>query len=214
MRTLSLITVILFIALLFCSGYPVSAAEAKPDNIKAVQIYNLAVDEANVGNYSQAENLTSQALAIQPNFTLALVTRASVLMNMRNLTGAEEALNKAIAIDPNDSSVLATMASYNLEKGENHDAITYASKALAADPTLIEAWIIKGTAHGSLGDYDEELNASEQALALDPANKLALSNKAYASGMKNQGKKTPMSIPISIFAMLMGIILIVNQRKV
>lgn len=192
---------------------PVSAVEIRHDNIGAVQLYNLAVDEAMAGNYSLAENLTAQALSIQPNFTLALVTRASVLMNLGNMTGARDALDKAVALDPEDATVLTTMASYKQQTGADSEAITYADKALDADPALIEAWIIKGTAYGSLGEFEEELNASEQALTLAPDNKLARFNKEFATKMLNQSKKTSSSPVISILALLAGVVLISGRRR-
>jgi len=206
---------ILLFLMLFVVLNPISPASGtaiRQDNIGAVQLYNLAVDEATAGNFSQAENLTAQALAIQPNFTLALVTRASVLMDLGNMTGAREILDKAVSIDPTDASVLATMASLKQHTGEDREAVSYASKGLGADPTLIEAWIIKGTAHGSLGEYEEELNASEQALTIAPDNKLALSNKEYATRMLTKGKKTPVSLPVLVLALLVGAVLFTRQR--
>ncbi len=209
--SLILFLLLTVLAVSICS--PVSAAGIRHDNIGAVQLYNLAVDEATAGNYTQAENLTAQALSIQPNFTLALVTRASVLMNLGNMTGAREALDKAVQLEPQDANVLATMASYKQQTGAGREAVSYATKALEADPKLTEAWIIKGTAHGSLGEFEEELNASEQALALAPDNTLARSNKEYATKMLSQSKKSPVSPVIPIMALLAGVVLVVGRRR-
>jgi tetratricopeptide (TPR) repeat protein len=209
----SLILILLLLCTVMSIAIPASAAGIRHDNIGAVQLYNLAVDEATAGNFTQADNLTAQALSIQPNFTLALVTRASVLMNLRNMTGAKEALDKAMAIDPDDANVLATMASFKLQNGADREALTYTSKALEANPNLTEAWIIKGTAHGSLGEYEEELKASEQALAISPENKLAQSNKAYATGMLNYSKKSPVSPIVPLIALICGFVLVIGRRR-
>lgn len=206
-------TTILTLLLIIITGNLVSAAGVRHDNIGAVELYNLAVDEATAGNYSQAENLTAQALSIQPNFTLALVTRTSVLISLGRINEAKESLDKALVLDPENPVVLTTAASYHLQTNENREAVQYAAKALAADPTMVEAWIIKGTAYGSLGEYEKELNASEQALNISPGNKLALTNQNYAAGMLKQGKKTPMSIPVLLFAILTGAVLVVMRKQ-
>ena len=172
-------------------------------NYDAIALYNRAVDEASAGRFEESANLTGQALAIQPNFTLALITRTSVLLELGRIDQAEQALNRAIALDPENPSVLASAASVRLKTGDFQEAIRNADKALEKDPTLIEAWVIKGTAHGETGEYSEEESSSQKALALDPNNTLAMDNLQYAQGHLQGTKKreTPMEGILVLYAL-------------
>ena len=195
-----LIPFIIFI-LFSSSGGAVMLPNLTSDNFKAIQYYNNAVDEANAGRYEVAVNLTSQALAIQPNFTLAQVTRAGSLMELGRMDEAGITLENALNISPDNPTLLTSTASYYLKKGDNQKAASFAGRAAALNPSLVEAWIIKGTAHGELGDYQEELNASEHALQVDPNSTLALTNKAYATDMLKPKQKSPSSLVIPIIAL-------------
>lgn len=175
-------------------------------NIDAIHLYNSAVDKAMAGEFDQAVHLTDQALAIQPNFTLAHITRAGALMELGRMDEAGQTLKTALALTPEHPSLLTSVASYYLKTGDYHQAISYADMAINHNPSQVEAWIIKGTAHGERGEYQEEYAASEQALAIEPENSLALSNKEYAMHHMNSTseKKTPISIlsPVCAFLML------------
>lgn len=208
------ISVILFIILLvFAIIIPVLGTEIGPDNRVAIDLYNKAVDETSAGRFEEAVNLTDQALSIQPNFTLALVTRSSALLALGKTESAKVSLDAARALEPQDPSVLAASAAYSLQIGAFQDAVRYADQALASDPTLVEAWIIKGTAFGNLEEYQEEINASKQALLITPDNQLAMSNLQYASEMMNKGKKTPLHFFTILLSLVAGVLLLYLRRE-
>ncbi|HWQ67885.1 MAG TPA: tetratricopeptide repeat protein [Methanospirillum sp.] len=200
---------------------PAIANETRQDNFGAIELYNKAVDAASSGNFNDALNLTGEALAIQPNFTVALVTRAGVLIALDRPEEAEDTVNRALVIDPANPSVLATASSLYIKTGDHTKALTFADTALDADPSLIEAWILKGTAHGALKEYPEELNASKSALALDPNNQLAKINYDFAqSHITGQPEsvssdtsttRAPVSLPVVILGILTGCTLIVRR---
>ncbi|MDD3052652.1 MAG: tetratricopeptide repeat protein [Candidatus Cloacimonetes bacterium] len=186
--------------------------QGRLDNYHAIELYNQAVDKTGSGQFDEAVNLTEKALSVQPNFTLALITRTSALLELNRINDANLSLQKALTLAPDDAEVLAVAASYHLKSGKNSEALQFAQKAVIADPSLIEAWIIKGTAHGNLGEYYEEISASNQALNISPDNKLALENREYASRMLNQDKKTPLGIPALIFSLLCSVFIILRNR--
>ncbi len=205
--------ILLFLCILvISSSIPALAIGVRQDNSGAIELYNKAIDETVLGKFEEAVNLTDQALSIQPNFTLALITRTSALLALGRVEQAKESLDAARTLEPDDASVLATTAAYSLQTGEYLSAIKYADQALASDPTIIEAWIIKGTAYGSLGEYQEEINASKQALLIAPDNQLAQLNLQYASGMMKNGKKTPLSISSILLALFGGVFLLYIER--
>ncbi len=76
----------------------------------------------------------NQALALDSNYTSALVDKGIYLANSGNFTGAISYYDKALAIDPNNEDALVgkKVALDNLENITG--AITFDDKALAIDP--------------------------------------------------------------------------------
>jgi tetratricopeptide (TPR) repeat protein len=204
------------LVLIILIAIPVMSAEVtrvKLDNRAAIELYNKAVDETAAGRFLEAINLTEQALAIQPNFTLAWVTRTGALLELGRIEEAKISLDAARVLEPDDTSVLTASASYNLQIRDYKTAIKDADKALSKDPGLIEAWIIKGTAHGELGEYQEEIHASTQALLIAPENRLVQSNLQYASEMMKKNKKTPLFVSTIFIALIGGFLLLCVDEK-
>lgn len=189
-----------------------SSLNMTSENMKAIEWYNKAVDAAGAGNFEESVNLTDQALSMQPNFTLAHITRAGALLELGRIDDAKLSIESALDLEPDDSGVLATAASYYLKTGKYREAVRYADLAVVRDPSLVEAWIIKGTSHGELGEFDEELNASKKALQVAPDNQKALSNLKYASDMMNKGKKSPIQA-VSVLAALSCVVLLFTIRR-
>ena len=205
----------LLIILVTISIIPASASviNMSKDNAGAIKFYNLAVDKATAGKFEEAVNLTDQALSLQPNFTLALVTRTGVLLELDRFEEANRSLNAALNLEPEDTAVLTAAASYNLRTGQFTNAIRYADAVLDKDPQVIEAWIIKGTAHGELGEYQEEFNASTRALLIAPDNPELQTNLKYASSRMESGKKTPLSLATILVSLTAGILLLQMRRS-
>lgn len=154
--------------------------ESKDDNFKAIALYNEATDLAYAGDFTTALLKVDEALAIIPNFTLALTTKAALLSELEKYGEALEILQIAHNLSPEDPYILTNAASIYLFLGEYEYALLVIDEALSYAPDMVEAWVTKGTVHGALGEYEEEIVASEEALRLDPENVLALSNINYA----------------------------------
>lgn len=210
----SLLFYILIISVLF-SAVPVLGVNLTGDNMEAIKLYNSAVDNAMAGEFDQAVHMSDQALAIQPNFTLAHITRAGALMELGRMDEAGETLKAALAVTPKHPSLLTSVASYYLRTGDYRQALSYADTAITYNPSQVEAWIIKGTAHGERGEYQDEYAASEQALAIEPENSLALSNKEYAMlHMNSPGEnKTPISILSPLCALLVLVLIAAKKSE-
>ena len=176
--TLSLFLCIAFLTLLSQGAFALDMPDN--DNFKAISLYNEASDYAYAGNFEAALEKVDEALAIIPNFTVALITKAALLSELEQYGEALEVLQAAQELNPEDPYMLANAASTYLFLGEYEYALEIIDKALSYAPEMVEAWITKGTAHGALGEYDQEIAASEEALRLDPDNKLAISNINYA----------------------------------
>jgi tetratricopeptide (TPR) repeat protein len=130
------------LALLLAVAIPVSAAEndtpimMSGQNIEAINAYNLGADLASQGKLQDALVETEKALAIQPNFTLALTQKAGILNVMGKYQDALDATNAAIAGNPGISEAWANRADALIYLGKFQEAIDSADRALAIDPTL------------------------------------------------------------------------------
>lgn len=202
-----LLSVLIF-SLLLQTGQCEGAGD---DNFRAIELYNHAVDKASERDFLQAAQLCDQALEIQPNFSLALITRAGAYLELNEIEKAEKSVQRALQLDPEDPSVLTAAASVSLRRGDDIGAISYTDAALHTDPNLIEAWIIKGTAHGNRGEFDSEKEASEQALILSPGNELAIANRDYAEEMMDKTRQSPSGVWLLFFSISVSLMII--RRK-
>ncbi|MEI7433430.1 MAG: tetratricopeptide repeat protein [Methanomicrobiales archaeon] len=135
-------TACIVLALLLVATIPVSAAEngtpvmMSNQNMEAIKAYNNGSDLASQGKFQDALVETENALAIQPNFTLALTQKAGILNVMGKYQDALDATNSAIAGNPAISEAWANRADAQVHLGKYKDAIDSADRALAIDPTL------------------------------------------------------------------------------
>ncbi len=79
-------------------------------NMEAIKAYNLGADLASQGKFQEALVETENALAIQPNFTLALTQKAGILNVMGKYQDALTAADAAIAGNPEVSEAWANRA--------------------------------------------------------------------------------------------------------
>jgi predicted Zn-dependent protease len=200
-RHYNISVIIILIIAIFSGVIPIVSAGLEGTTVDAISFYNKAIDAASNGSTDQALSLINQSLTLQPDFPLALVTKAGLLIDKGKYNDADAIISKLELKEPNDSYVLSTRASLYVNTGKYDEALKAVNKVLVKSPDMIEGWILKGTALGGLGRYQEELNASKEALKIDPNNQKALSNYNYATTMlkENQnntlqayvGKKSP-----------------------
>ena len=212
----------LFITLMI-GVIPPAMAGLEGPTVDAISYYNKAVDAAENGSTDEALYLINESLAIQPDFSLALITKAGLLIDKSRYDEAEAIINRLEPKNPDDPYILSTKASIYVNTGRFNEAIKEADKVLVKDPTLVNAWILLGTAYGGLGRYDDEINASEKALNLDPQNQKAQSNLDFAreaiSHQKSTtyqgdaGKKTPFPGYVVLEAFLVCAFLLLLWKK-
>lgn len=135
---------------------------ASATSLQAIDAYNQGVDLAQEGQFPEALTAVDQALAMDPNFTLAWVTRAGILTATGNFTEALEATDRAIALNPNQSEAWTNRASALIQLDRNTEALESADRAIEIDPRLSEAWIDKATALSNLNRTED----ANEALAM------------------------------------------------
>jgi tetratricopeptide (TPR) repeat protein len=129
-------------AILLIAAVPVSAAGndtpimMSSQNMEAIKAYNNGADLASSGKLQEALVETEKALAIQPNFTLALTQKAGILNVMGKYQDALAATDMAIAGNPNVSEAWVNRADTLVHLGRYQEAIDSANRALAIDPAI------------------------------------------------------------------------------
>jgi len=222
LNKIQLLFFILILLIFFSFSEPVMAGLKGPA-IDAISYYNQAVDAASNGSVDEALYLINESLAIQPDFPLALITKAGLLIDKGHYGEAETIVTRLEHSNPDDPYVLSTKASLLVNNGKFGEALNATDKVIAKNPEIIEAWILKGTAHGGLHQYQEEISASEHALILDPNNQKARINLNYGKEMLIQhqntshpvdaDKKTPLPGYVVLEAFLVCVFLGLVMRR-
>ncbi len=161
--------VCIVLALLLVAVIPVSAAgNDTPIKISgqtndSINAYNLGADLASQGKIQEALVETEKALAIQPNWSLALAQKAG----LQNALGKyQEALTSA------DAAI--------------------AAGATDMPAAMAGAWANRADALVHLGRYQEAVDSASQALTIDPTIEGAKTTRLLATKMlENAGTSTP-----------------------
>jgi tetratricopeptide (TPR) repeat protein len=120
--------------------FPVIAADT-PDQVNSAgALYSKSVDLANAGKYSEALEVSDEALALNVTSLIPLIqaNRAGILVMLARFDEANAAADAALAIEGNLTSVHSV------------------------------AWFNKGNALRALGRCDEAKTAYDRATGLDP----------------------------------------------
>lgn len=144
---------------------------------------------------SDAIGFFREAIALDPQFTLAHVGLADALLLEINYSGADtvagtEAAARAIAtamrLDPNSVEVWTTAASIDSYRQNFAQAEAKYRKAIALNPNYATAHHWYGTMLSSTGRVDESIASVRKALELDPLS--AVINSDLASKYEQVGR--------------------------
>jgi len=216
-----IIGILVTAALLIAAGVPaVSAQGATVDTVavEKIDVYNLAVDEAQAGNYTAAMEYVDAALAIDGNFTLAWVTKAGISSAQGDYTGALAAAEQATALNPDQTEAWVVSADALVNLGRYDGAVAAADRAITLDPEMIESYIIQGTAYGKMGEYEKEIEVSEKALEINPNDVRAQTNLQFAranvggdAGTPSEPTQTP--FPAAGAVLGAGVLFLASRRR-
>lgn len=154
-------------------------------------------DALDLGNQAQA--LVQRALAIDPNYSGALATLATITRNgwttalaRQNLTTKQrvqasiDIVRRALVADPRDPAALTELGDYDRRFEFRWDeAENLFRRALAIDPSFVEAHWSYGYELGTLGRAIEGLDHALSVYELDPRNpfhRVALPRLLYLLG--------------------------------
>jgi TolB-like protein/class 3 adenylate cyclase/Tfp pilus assembly protein PilF len=123
-------------------------------------------------------SLCEQALAIDPNNTLALDVLAFKYLSpvlgglssdrKGDLQRADEMISKALSTDPNYGYAHHTKAMILGQLGRLDEAIAEDERALALDPSIVEAYLVMGSVYRGFGQFEKSNQLIDKAIRLSP----------------------------------------------
>ena len=155
------------------------ALEADPNNVLALVVSatkpfmqaSLGVSGDPKGDLKRADELTSKALAIDPDDGVAHLLKGNILQVEGRTEEAVAEHERALAIDPSLADVVANLGVDYLFLGEFDKSFDYADKAIRMsthDPSLLYWYGIKAWADLGLKRYDRAIDWARRSIAINP----------------------------------------------
>ena len=158
---------------------------ASPD---AVRLTNLGVAYLNQGNGRQAEKFFRQALAANPEYSVALLNLGIALLSQQKTEAAREALKKAAGKLPQDPYAFYNLGLAYKSLNEGDKAITAFRRVGKIAPNDPDSFYFVGVLLTQEQKFDEAIAAFRQALDLNPFHASAEFGMARAYQRKGDSK--------------------------
>jgi TolB-like protein len=152
------------------------------DNLEAYNLYLQArylLAQRGDQNMRQADELFSQAVALDPDFTLAWSGKAfnsALFWNYNPSVGIEnnvaqtlDAARHALALDPDNAEAYTAIGRAMANDLQLEEARTHYERAYELDPKAVGVLNLYGDFLGfKLGDFDRAVRLKQQCISLDP----------------------------------------------
>ena len=148
------------------------------ENFDIQKNLNLALENIQKKNFSEAINLYEKILKVVPNNFDANLNLGTIFAENNNLKKASELWTKAIEINPNVADAHNNLASLYMRLGENDKALTYIKNAIKINPKFSLAYNNLGMLNNIVGKFDEAKKNFLEAIQAEPKNIMAYYNLA------------------------------------
>ena len=128
------------------------------------------------GDLERADELASKALALDPYYAWAHVSKGWILQNQQRPEESVPEFERALALDPSFADAYSGMGVDYLALGQFDQSLEVLDKAIRAspsDPALTYYYGNKAWASFGLKRYDEAIEGARRALAINPYNPYA-----------------------------------------
>ena len=143
-------------------------------------IHLLGVVSLQTGNFHNAVELLSRAIALNPNVAGVHSNCGTALASLKRLNEAIVSFDKAIALKPDYAEVYSNRGNALQDLKHLAEAIISYDKAIALKPDFAEAYSNRGNALKALKRLDEAIISFDKAIALKPDYAEAYSNRGMA----------------------------------
>jgi TolB-like protein/class 3 adenylate cyclase/Tfp pilus assembly protein PilF len=155
------------------------ALAANPNNARALTwlsgkfvypvVWRLSVDPE--GDLKRADELTSKALALDPNYARAHLMKAYIFTGQRRLDESIAESERALALDPALLPAVSLLGWDSLYIGQFEKSLEYFAKAIRLsphDPSVGTWYHGEASGHFALKQYDQTIEWIRRAIAIDP----------------------------------------------
>jgi adenylate cyclase len=136
----------------------------------------LGLSKDSKGDLERADELASKALALDPYYAWAHVSKGWILQNQQRPEESVPEFERALALDPSFADAYSGMGVDYLALGrfdQSLDVLDKAIRASPSDPALTYYYGNKAWASFGLKSYDEAIEGARRALAINPYNPYA-----------------------------------------
>ncbi|MFN2501112.1 MAG: tetratricopeptide repeat protein [Pyrinomonadaceae bacterium] len=125
-----------------------------------------------LGSFSDAEKAFRRALAVRPDWGLAMVSLGSLLVDRNQLPEAETLLQGVLKLEPQNAPALAAMVDVRLRTGAKEQDLRQLLEMITAltgraNPT-VALWTARAALERALGSSGAARKSIESALSIDP----------------------------------------------
>ena len=123
------------------------------------------------GDLERADELTSRALALDPDWTAIYDLKGLVLLIQARFPEAIVEHERALALDPSNSDAARDLGFDYMRFGEFDKSFEYFDRAIwesPHDPSLAHLYGGKASANFGLKNYDQAIELARQAIAINP----------------------------------------------
>ena len=144
-----------------------------PNNVRALTYLSIKF-RMGVGakaDLKRADELVSQALALDRNFAQPHVAKAYILLDQRRLDEAIAEYERALALDPALMEAVEGLSWDHLFLGQFEKSLEFSDKAIRLsphDPSLGSWYHVRAAANFGLTRYDRAIERARRAIAINP----------------------------------------------
>ncbi len=160
-----------------------------PDQDRANELLQKAIEQAQSGGIIEAMRLFSQVLEIVPGNPVVLYNQGLAQQRAGMIEESVISYKAAIGFQPQFSEAWINLSQALMQLDRDVEALEAAETALKFEPSQSSAWLAKGNALRRLHKLDKATEAFQSGLQLTPADrqlKLSLANATRDLGQLNE----------------------------
>jgi tetratricopeptide (TPR) repeat protein len=162
-------------------------------------LINASVVAAQLGNFNEAYQLSSQAYAAAPDTLIVIETHAKMCVADSQYAEAKTMFEKVLAKNPTNPDILLAVANLSRSLNDTTSAINYLRRALEINKTDTAAWFDLGILYFHVKQYCNAQESFQRVVQLAPSDKDAQIN--YTLAMMSCADTTAKADPATANAM-------------
>ncbi len=149
----------------------------------AYDLFQKAMEEFIGRNYEESIEAFTQAIEMDPELKLAVMSRGSAYFKLDRLDEARSDFDRVVEIDPTNARAYHLRGLVNDKSGDHQSALADFSKAIDIDPGYGAAYYSRANLHAKLGSADLAAEDIQMATHLTEVNieKFANENNVWRS---------------------------------